>query len=70
MGFIPDPYSATVRIGARWRAGKLTALNDQPLPSIRDGAFMELVIPAWAILNEEDLGDCSQSGLLKCCLLR
>jgi hypothetical protein len=34
MGFIPDSHSATVRIGARWRAGKLTALDGQPLPNI------------------------------------
>jgi hypothetical protein len=53
-GFIPDPYSATVRIGARWRAGQLTTLNDQPLPNIRDGAFIELVIPAWAVVSEAD----------------
>lgn len=53
-GFIPDPNSATVRIGARWRAGQLTTLNDQPLPNIRDGAFIELVIPAWAVVNEAD----------------
>jgi len=28
MGFIPDSHSATVRIGARWRSGKLTTLSD------------------------------------------
>ena len=54
MSFIPDPYSATVRIGARWHAGKLTTLDDRPLPNIRDGAFIELVIPAWAVTDDED----------------
>jgi hypothetical protein len=53
-GFIPDPYSATVRIGARWRAGKLTTLDDRPLPNIREGSFIELVIPAWAVIDEPD----------------
>ena len=53
-GFIPDPYSATVRIGARWRAGKLTTLDDRPLPNIRDRAFIELVIPAWAVVDKAD----------------
>ncbi len=54
MGFIPDSHSATVRISARWHAGKLTTLDDRPLPNIRDGAFIELVIPAWAVVNETD----------------
>ena len=54
MGFIPDSHSATVRIGARWHAGKLTTLDDRPLPNIRDRAFIELVIPAWAVVNEAD----------------
>jgi hypothetical protein len=52
MGFIPDSNSATVRIGARWCNGGLTSLDEQPLPNIQEGTFIELVIPAWAIINE------------------
>lgn len=53
-GFIPDPYSATVRIGARWRAGSLSALDGRPLPNIQDGTLIELVLPAWAVTNKEE----------------
>ena len=53
MFFIPDSYSATVRIGARWRDGNLTTLDKRSLPTIRDGTFIELVIPAWAIVNDD-----------------
>ena|SRR5271157_3387905 len=45
--FLGSGLRATARIGARWRAGKLTTLDDRPLPNIRDGAFIELEIPAW-----------------------
>jgi hypothetical protein len=54
MGFIPDSYSATVRIGARWRNGKLLSLGEEPIPEIQDGTLIELVIPAWAVTSEND----------------
>jgi hypothetical protein len=51
---IPNPYKASVRIGARWRSGKLTTLEGLPLPGIADGAFVELVIPSWAVSDDSD----------------
>lgn len=53
-GFIPDPDSATVRIGARWCGGSLSALDGRPLPKIEDGTLIELVLPAWAVTNKEE----------------
>lgn len=53
-GSVPHPFNATVRIGARWRGGCLSALNDQPLPEIRDGTLIELILPAWAVTNDQE----------------
>lgn len=50
----PDPFAATVRIGARWRCGSLSTLDDRPLPEIQDGTFIELVLPAWAVTNVKE----------------
>jgi hypothetical protein len=54
MGFVPDPYCATVRIGTRWCNGKPTSLNEQPLPRIQDGTLVELVLPAWALTKDDE----------------
>ena len=53
-GLIPDRFSATVRIGARWRGGSLSALDGRPLPKIQDGTLIELVLPAWAVTNNKE----------------
>jgi hypothetical protein len=53
-GLIPDPLSATVHIGARWRAGSLSALDGRPLPEIQDGTLIELILPAWAVTNDKE----------------
>ena len=55
MAFIPDPSSATVRIGARWHGGQFVSLDDQPLPEIREGTMIELVMPRAALTNKQDV---------------
>ena len=50
----PDLFSATVRIGARWRGVCLSALDGRPLPEIQDGTLIELVLPAWALTKTKE----------------
>jgi hypothetical protein len=61
---IPDPLSATVRIGARWHGGCLAPLDERPLPEIQDGTLIEIVLPAWAVTNIKEREELTSRRML------
>jgi hypothetical protein len=53
MPFVPDPAERTVRIPIEIRQGRVEFYFGGGLPKLREGALGELIVSAWAILDEK-----------------
>jgi hypothetical protein len=52
MDFRPDEYEATVKIPVRVRKGRVRFFYGGALPALKDDTIGDLVVPAWAVLDE------------------
>jgi hypothetical protein len=52
VSFIPDSAERTVHIPVVIRDGNVQFFGGGPLPAIRNGAVADLVVSAWAVLDE------------------
>ena len=55
MDFHPDKLAKTVRIPVKVVNQQLAYFYETPKPKLREGAIGEVVLPEWAVLNQEAL---------------